>query len=90
MENTITLKKQTVENKKYMSTAIPEDPILQLKKVSISYTAGKNAVNNVNADIRKKCITAIMGPSGCGKVLSSEQSTVCTNSIPIYGYPERF
>ena len=67
MENTITLKKQTVENKKYMSTAIPEDPILQLKKVSISYTAGKNAVNNVNADIRKKCITAIMGPSGCGK-----------------------
>lgn len=67
MENTITLKKQTVENKKYMSTAIPEYPILQLKKVSISYTAGKNAVNNVNADIRKKCITAIMGPSGCGK-----------------------
>lgn len=67
MENTITLKKQTVENKKYMSTTIPEDPILQLKKVSISYTAGKNAVNNVNADIRKKCITAIMGPSGCGK-----------------------
>ena len=67
MENTITLKKQTVENKKYMSTAIPEDPILQLKKVSISYTAGKNAVNNVNHDIRKKCITAIMGPSGCGK-----------------------
>lgn len=67
MENTITLKKQTVENKKYMSTAIPEDPILQLKKVSISYTAGKNAVNNVNADIWKKCITAIMGPSGCGK-----------------------
>lgn len=44
-----------------------EDPILQLKHVSISYTPGKNAVNDVNADIKKKRITAIMGPSGCGK-----------------------
>lgn len=44
-----------------------ENPILQLKNVSISYTPGKNAVNNVNADIRAKKITAIMGPSGCGK-----------------------
>lgn len=43
------------------------NPILQLKDVSISYTPGKNAVNNVNADIREKRITAIMGPSGCGK-----------------------
>lgn len=45
---------------------IPQ-PILQLKNVSISYSPGKNAVNNVNADIREKRITAIMGPSGCGK-----------------------
>lgn len=44
-----------------------ENPILQLKHVSISYTPGKNAVNDVNADIRDKRITAIMGPSGCGK-----------------------
>lgn len=44
-----------------------ENPILQLKHVSISYIPGKNAVNNVNADIRDKRITAIMGPSGCGK-----------------------
>ncbi len=44
-----------------------EDPILQLKDVSISYTPGKNAVSHVYADIRKKRITAIMGPSGCGK-----------------------
>lgn len=44
-----------------------ENPILQLKEVSISYTPGKNAVNNVSADIKEKCITAIMGPSGCGK-----------------------
>lgn len=44
-----------------------EHPMLQLKQVSISYTPGKNAVNNVNADIPDKRITAIMGPSGCGK-----------------------
>lgn len=44
-----------------------ENPILQLKEVSISYTPGKNAVNKVNADIKKNRITAIMGPSGCGK-----------------------
>lgn len=44
-----------------------ENPILQLRDVSISYTPGKNAVNKVNADIKKHRITAIMGPSGCGK-----------------------
>ena len=44
-----------------------DHPILQFKKVSISYTPGKNAVNHVNADIKKNRITAIMGPSGCGK-----------------------
>ena len=41
--------------------------VLQLKNVCVSYTPGKNAVNNVNADLREKRITAIMGPSGCGK-----------------------
>lgn len=42
-------------------------PILQLKNVSVSYSPGKNAVNNVSADIYAHTITAIMGPSGCGK-----------------------
>ena len=42
-----------------------DHPILQFKNVSISYTPGKNAVNHVNADIKKNRITAIMGPSGC-------------------------
>ncbi|HBL34098.1 MAG TPA: phosphate ABC transporter ATP-binding protein, partial [Porphyromonadaceae bacterium] len=42
-------------------------PILQLKNVSISYTPGKKAVDNVSADIYPNTITAIMGPSGCGK-----------------------
>lgn len=44
-----------------------DHPILQFKNVSISYTPGKNAVNHVNADIKKNRITAIMGPSECGK-----------------------
>lgn len=44
-----------------------ENPILQLKDVSISYSPGKNAVDKVNADIERNKITAIMGPSGCGK-----------------------
>ena len=44
-----------------------DHPILQFKNVSISYTPGKNAVNHVNADIKKNRITASMGPSGCGK-----------------------
>ena len=39
-----------------------DHPILQFKNVSISYTPGKNAVNHVNADIKKNRITAIMGP----------------------------
>lgn len=44
-----------------------ENPILQFKDVSVSYTPGKNAVDAVNADIQRNKITAIMGPSGCGK-----------------------
>lgn len=56
MENIINTALRSVEN-----------PILQLKEVSISYSPGKNAVNKVNADIGKNQITAIMGPSGCGK-----------------------
>lgn len=44
-----------------------DNPILQIKDVSISYTPGKNAVNQVSASIEENKITAIMGPSGCGK-----------------------
>lgn len=44
-----------------------DNPILQIKDVSISYTPGKNAVEGVCADIHRNKITAIMGPSGCGK-----------------------
>ena len=41
--------------------------ILEIKDLSISYTADKKAVENVNALIEANTITAIMGPSGCGK-----------------------
>ncbi|MGB5989697.1 MAG: phosphate ABC transporter ATP-binding protein PstB [Marinifilaceae bacterium] len=44
-----------------------EDTVLELKDLSISYTKGKYAVQNVNARIKRNSITAIMGPSGCGK-----------------------
>jgi phosphate transport system ATP-binding protein len=46
---------------------ILNEPILRFQNVSISYSAGKNAVNRVNADVYPHTITAIMGPSGCGK-----------------------
>lgn len=44
-----------------------QEYILELKNVSVSYTPGKNAVNNVSANILPNTVTAIMGPSGCGK-----------------------
>jgi phosphate transport system ATP-binding protein len=49
------------------NTVNPDEYILELKDVSVSYTPGKNAVNMVNAGIRENTVTAIMGPSGCGK-----------------------
>jgi phosphate transport system ATP-binding protein len=50
-----------------MENTIINNPVLQLKHVSVSYVPGKNAVNDVNADLKENRITAIMGPSGCGK-----------------------
>lgn len=44
-----------------------DNPILQLKDLSVSYTEGQYAVEKVNASVKKNSITAIMGPSGCGK-----------------------
>lgn len=44
-----------------------QKPTLELKNVSVSYQPGKNAVDNVSAEIYPNTITAIMGPSGCGK-----------------------
>lgn len=41
--------------------------LLELKDVCVSYAPGKNAVENVTANIEPHTITAIMGPSGCGK-----------------------
>lgn len=44
-----------------------DDPVLEVKNLSVSYEAGKQAVRSVSTDIQRKTITAIMGPSGCGK-----------------------
>lgn len=44
-----------------------ENPVIELKKVCVSYTKQTMAVKYVSADIARNTITAIMGPSGCGK-----------------------
>ncbi len=44
-----------------------KDPVLSIRDLCVSYDKGKNAVDNVSADIKRNAVTAIMGPSGCGK-----------------------
>lgn len=44
-----------------------EDPILDIRNLSISYVKNVYAVTDVSAGIKSNKITAIMGPSGCGK-----------------------
>lgn len=43
------------------------DPIIEIKDLSIGYTADAWNVQNVSVRIPRNQITAIMGPSGCGK-----------------------
>lgn len=50
-----------------ITDAAAQDVVLSLRHVSVSYTPGKNAIDDVSADVYNKNITAIMGPSGCGK-----------------------
>jgi len=44
-----------------------ENPVLEIRKLSVAYNKDKSAVTNVSAGIKKNKVTAIMGPSGCGK-----------------------
>lgn len=44
-----------------------DDPVLEIRNLSVSYNKDKSAVTEVSAGIRKNKVTAIMGPSGCGK-----------------------
>ncbi|MEN8157412.1 MAG: phosphate ABC transporter ATP-binding protein PstB [Bacteroidota bacterium] len=44
-----------------------DDPILELRNLSVAYNKDKPAVTQVSAGIKKNRVTAIMGPSGCGK-----------------------
>ena len=44
-----------------------DNNILEINKLSVSYTPGKKAVADVTTSIEQGKVTAIMGPSGCGK-----------------------
>jgi phosphate transport system ATP-binding protein len=44
-----------------------QDPVLEIRNLSVSYNKDKSAVTDVSAGITRNRVTAIMGPSGCGK-----------------------
>lgn len=44
-----------------------QDPVLEIRNLSVSYNKDKSAVTDVSAGIKRNKVTAIMGPSGCGK-----------------------
>lgn len=44
-----------------------DELLIRIENLCVSYQPGKNAVENVSANIYDHEITAIMGPSGCGK-----------------------
>ncbi len=44
-----------------------DDPVLEIRNLSVAYNKDKPAVTDVSAGIKKNKVTAIMGPSGCGK-----------------------
>ncbi len=50
-----------------MSNLEIKKTVLKVEDFYVSYDSDKNAVSNVNVDIKRNQITAIMGPSGCGK-----------------------
>jgi phosphate transport system ATP-binding protein len=43
------------------------DCILQLKDVYVSYTSGRYAIKKISVAIKPHIVTAIIGPSNCGK-----------------------
>ena len=44
-----------------------DDPVLEIRNLSVAYNKDKPAVTDVSAGIKRNKVTAIMGPSGCGK-----------------------
>ncbi len=44
-----------------------ENPVLEIRNLSVAYNQEKTAVTDVSAGIKRNKVTAIMGPSGCGK-----------------------
>ena len=62
-----------------------ENPVIELKKVCVSYTKQTMAVKYVTADIARNTITAIMGPSGCGKSTLLRAVNLIHNLYPNIG-----
>ena len=44
-----------------------DDPVLEIRNLSVAYNKDKPAVTDVSAGIKRNKVTAIMAPSGCGK-----------------------
>lgn len=42
-------------------------PIIEVRNLSVSYSADKKAIKDINLTFYEHMVTAVMGPSGCGK-----------------------
>ena len=72
------IKRKIMNTNEYTTT-----PVMSIEDISISYGDNKYAVNPRRKD-EEHSITAIMGPSGCGKNNSvAELSTTCMSFIRI-------
>jgi phosphate transport system ATP-binding protein len=62
--------------------AVPQEPpLVEARNLSVSYR-GRNALRDVNLDIRAGRITALIGPSGCGKTSFLSCLNRMTDLIP--------
>ena len=59
-----------------------ENPILEFRNVTVSYTSSIQAVKGVSAAVKRNTITAIMGPSGCGKSTLLRAANLMHNLYP--------
>src|SRR6187549_1140670 len=51
---------------KTVGSVVVDDPLISARDVNVFYGA-KRAINNVNIDIARNQVLAMIGPSGCGK-----------------------
>jgi cobalt/nickel transport system ATP-binding protein len=71
--------------------------VINIKKLSFSYSSGKPVLNNINLDIKKGEIFGIIGPTGAGKstlllhlngILKGDGDLIVDN-IPVTGKTEK-